>query len=562
MNSLFKKSCACVLLVFASVGRSGVAVKAAELSNSTSDAIRLESNAKSAGRQLAHFWSECVGSGHASLGLRASWLEQLKLVHDQCGFRYVRFHGLFSDDMFVYHETTNGLPFYNWQYVDDLFDRMLAIGVRPFVELSFCPKQLASGTNTGFWWRANTSPPKNNAKWAALVTAFVRHCENRYGVEEVRSWYFEVWNEPDLNFFWHGTRSQYFELYKTTAQAIKAVDARLRVGGPATSNFVPDDRFDGERLERSKVAGLITPADSEKFPWHPVWVAQFLDYCEREKLPVDFVSTHPYPTDWALDEAGAQHRLTRQVEATARDLKLLRSIIDHSAFPHAEIQLTEWSSSPSPRDFSHDCLPAATFVVQANLESIGLADSLSYWTFSDVFEEGGAGDTIFHGGFGLVNYQSIVKPTFHAYQFLNELGDEILAQTNGAIVTRHRDSGKLTALVWHYPSEMKIAPPQTDSLKAAEAVMAIGSPAALKLVLTGLPAGAAMELQTLDQTHGNAVAAWEAMGSPEPPTREQAAELRKKAMALKRERLHADGAGRLVLDQPIEPWSLVLVQQQ
>ena len=232
------------------------------------------------------------------------------------------------------------------------------------------------------------------------------------------------------------------------------------------------------------------------------------------------------------------------------------------AFPHADIQLTEWSSSPSPRDFSHDCLPAATFVVQANLESIGLADSLSYWTFSDVFEEGGAGDTIFHGGFGLVNYQSIVKPTFHAYQFLNELGDEILAQTNGAIVTRHRDSGKLTALVWHYPSEMKIAPPQTDSLKAAEAVMAIGSPAALKLVLTGLPAGAAMELQTLDQTHGNAVAAWEAMGSPEPPTREQAAELRKKAMALKRERLHADGAGRLVLDQPIEPWSLVLVQQQ
>ncbi len=523
--------------------------------------IQLAADARAPGQALNHFWSLCVGAGRANEGLRASWLEQLKVVHDECGFRYVRFHGLFHDDMFVYREV-RGEPAYNWQYIDDLFDRMLAAGVRPFVELSFFPKDMAGGPRTQFWWKGNVTPPADYAKWSALVSAFVEHSRARYGEAEVRQWFFEVWNEPDLGAFWDSTRTRYFELYRDTVRAIKAIDPQLRVGGPSTSNFVADGRFDGETAERSKIISLVNPEESEKYPWQPVWMKEFLAYCAREKLPVDFVSTHPYPTDWALDENGKGKGLTRQVGATPRDLRTLRSMVDASPFPKAEIHLTEWSTTPSPRDFAHDSLPAATFIVKANLESAGLADSLSYWTFTDVFEEGGAGNTIFHGGFGLINYQGIVKPAFHAYRMLHALGDETLATASGAIITRHRATGRLTALVYHYPPEMILSVPVSNgSRRTAEETERVGSPTRFKVEFTGLKAGARVTVETLDGAHGDAVAAWEAMGEPASPTREQTTALRSAAKATQRENLQADPSGRVVIERAIAPWSLVLVEQ-
>ena len=234
--------------------------------------------------------------------------------------------------------------------------------------------------------------------------------------------------------------------------------------------------------------------------------------------------------------------------------------MNSSPYPQAEIQLTEWSSSPSSRDFTHDCLPAAAFVAKANIESAGLVDSLSYWTFTDVFEEKGAGDTIFHGGFGIVNYQGIVKPTFHAYRFLNALGDEIIARTNGVIITRKKSTGKLTALVYHYPSEVKNSLPPSSSLAAAEGMLAMGTPMSLNLTLRGLRAKAKILVETLDKTHGNAVEAWQRMGSPEPPTREQVARLRQAAEATNKEVLKADKHGRFVFERQVAPWSLMLIQ--
>ena len=175
---------------------------------------------------------------------RAGW-SSLQSCRELCGFRFVRFHGLFHDDMFVYREN-NGVAVYNFQYIDELFDRLLEIGMRPFVEFGFCPGDLATEKGTVFWWKGNGSPPKDFGKWAELVRKSVSHWVSRYGVDEVRRWYFEVWNEPNLHPFFRGTRSQYFELYKVSALAVKQIDSQLRVGGPATSNFVPDARFDGE----------------------------------------------------------------------------------------------------------------------------------------------------------------------------------------------------------------------------------------------------------------------------------------------------------------------------
>lgn len=537
------------------------AAKCMASSSSVTNEIFLEADATAPGKPLTHFWSECVGAGRANEGLRASWLEQLKLVHDQCGFQYVRFHGLFHSDMFVYRETTNGIPVYNWQYVDDLFDRMLAIGVRPFVELSFNPiDPLPKGWSGQCWWRANASPPRDNSKWAGLVDHFVGHCIARYGLAEVRQWYFEVWNEPNLNdFFYGGTQRQYFELYKTTALTIKEIDPLLRVGGPATSNF-------RVKLPRGvKIAAVNhepTTEDEDALNWQPVWLDDFLAYCHSNNVPLDFISTHPYPRHpYYMEDlsTGQKVRVLGSVNATRHDLTLLRKIVDASPYPNAQIQLTEWSSSPNSRDFTHDCLPAAIFIVKANLDSIGLVNGLSYWAFTDVFEEQGAGPTIFHGGFGLVNYQGIVKPTFHAYQFLNALGDETLARTDGAIITRHSDTGKLTALAYSYP--VKISPPVSASLADAEAMLTNGVPAGLKIVLNGLPPNAEVQVETLNKTHGNATAAWEAMGRPEPPTREQTVMLREAAEAVNEENFRADATGHFTLERPIDPWSLVLIQQ-
>ena len=524
--------------------------------------ITISSRADKKSRPLQHHWNLCVGAGRAAEGLRAGWQHQLRTAVAECGFKYIRFHGLFHDDMFVYREE-EGRAIYNFQYVDELFDTLLEIGIRPFVEFGFCPSVLAREQGTVFWWKANGAPPKDYAKWEELVRRITSHWVGRYGIDEVRKWYFEVWNEANLNPFFRGTKSEYFELYRVSTRAVKSVDASLRVGGPATSNFVPDARFDGETEDHSCHRTVLEAEDLDALDWKPVWLEQFLDFCQREHLPLDFVSCHPYPTDWALDEHGQGSKLTRGADATPTDLALLRRMIDASEFPDVEIHLTEWNSSSSPRDFTHDYLQAATYIVRANIGSIGTVDSLAYWTFTDVFEEGGAGDTIFHGGFGMINYQGIVKPSYHAYRFLGALGDELLDRGKNSVISRHRASGKLAALALHYTAVMPLSVPASfDNRDKANEVLALGSDEILKLELTGLSPHARFWVELLDRDHGNAMAFWEGMGSPEPPDRAQADILREAARATKKFTLLADEQGVLLAELTLTPWAVILVREE
>ncbi|MFJ4413366.1 beta-xylosidase [Streptomyces sp. NPDC088925] len=523
--------------------------------------ISVSGHASAAATPLPHYWSRVVGAGRANEGLRADWQRQLTEAKREAGFEYIRFHGLFHDDMFVYTEREDGTPVYNFQYVDALFDFLLDLGVRPFVEFGFSPSALARETNTVFWWRANGAPPVDQGKWGELITRVTEHWIARYGAEEVRTWYFEVWNEANLWGFFHGTRSEYFELYRTTARAVKAVDPALRVGGPATSNFVPDARFDGES-ENVDARVVVGDEDIDTYDWRPVWFDSFLAYCAEEGLPVDFVSTHPYPTDWALDEHGQGQKLTRGKDATPVDLALLRDLVAKSAYPDAEIHLTEWSSSSSPRDHTHDTLPAATYVTRSILHSLDTVHSLSYWTFTDVFEEGGAGDELFHGGFGMITLPGIPKPTFHAYRMLHRLGDELLGRGEDHVLTREAASGRLTALAYHYPvEEPRSVPASFDSRDLAEATEAKGTPRTLAIELEGVAPGAPFQVEILDSAHGNAIGAWRALGSPEAPTREQLAHIDRLARATDVRTVRAGADGVLRYEVTLAPWSLALVQQ-
>jgi len=361
----------------------------------------------------------CVGAGRANEGLRADWQRQLTYAHRECGFQYIRMHGLFCDDMGVYREE-KGVPQYNWQYIDELYDFLQRIGMKPFVELGFMPNGLASGSKTIFWWRGNVTPPRNMSKWADFIRAFVTHLKERYGDAEVRTWYFEVWNEPNLSGFFAGTQQQYFDLYGATARAIKSVSPDYKVGGPGTAGCG--------------------------------WVPEFIHFCETNQAPVDFVSTHTYGVESGyLDEtATSGTALSHNPTSIFGEVKDVRRQIAQSAMPKLELHFTEWSASYTPADPVHDSYHSAAYILDKLKKCGDAAQSMSYWTFTDIFEESAPRWEAFHGGFGLINYEDINKPAFYAYQFLNRLGSTELKNSDPSSWVCADKSGGVQALVWDF----------------------------------------------------------------------------------------------------------------
>jgi xylan 1,4-beta-xylosidase len=385
----------------------------------TNDAVRIVSaDLRQTNGPLNTMFKLCVGAGRANEGLRADWQRQLTIAHRECGFEYIRMHGLFTDDMGVYRNS--GKPGYNWQYIDELFDFLQSIGMKPFVELGFMPSGMASGSKTIFWWRGNVTPPRDMNKWAALIRAFTQHVQERYGEAEVRTWYFEVWNEPNLDGFWAGTQQQYFDLYGATSRAIKSVSPNCRVGGPGTAGCG--------------------------------WISEFLHFCQTNAAPVDFVSTHTYGVDSGfLDEtATAGTVLSHNPNSIFGEVKDVRNKISASATPNLELHFTEWSSSYTPADPFHDSYHSAAYIIDKLKKCGDAAQSMSYWTFTDIFEESGPRWEAFHGGFGLMNYQDIKKPSYYAYQFLNRLGAAELKSSDASSWVCADSSGGVQALVWDF----------------------------------------------------------------------------------------------------------------
>ncbi len=519
---------------------------------------------------LRHVWNESVGAGRANEALRADWQAHFREAVDALGVRHVRFHGLFHDDMFVYRTENGGgfgpagplpEPLYTYAYVDKVFDAILDAGARPFVELGFMPRQLATQTETLFWWKAHCSPPKDMGQWVELVDTTVRHWIDRYGIDEVRRWPFEVWNEPNLvPNFWTGTRTQYFELYGATANALKAIDPQLRVGGPSTSVFVPDGRYVGEYYDPSLEVETALAADPDDLEWQPVWIHEFIDYCAQRGLPIDFLSTHLYPTDYAADSLGKVSAITRQRDATYLDLQIMRSVIENSPYPDAELHITEWSTSPSSRDAIHDTLFAASYIVRAFIKGAPLAESISYWTFTDVFEEGGGGIGPFHGGFGFVNEQGLHKPTFHAMAMLNRLGDQLLVELEHGAITRDSATGDLSAIFYNYPSEMgKAGLASRNTYADTRPLAAVGPARRVQHTIEGLTPGAEFSVEILDWDHGNVAEAWYQMGSPLNLSPQQTAELRDVADRLHRAVVIVSDDGVLDLDLDLPAWAVASV---
>src|SRR5215207_8616880 len=455
---------------------------------------------------LTHFWEHTVGSDHAPVALRADWQSQLRRCRDELGFSHVRFHGLLSDDVgtLIRHEEKFLYSFFN---ADQIFDFLLSIRMKPFVKLSFMPKALASGNTTVFTYRANVTPPKDYRQWATLVSKLISHWVERYGAGEVREWFFEVWNEPNLKEFWTGTREDYFKLYRHTAEAIKNVDAGLRVGGPAT-------------------------AANE-------WVEEFLDFCEKHELPADFVSTHHYPTD-AFGEPGddTETQLARSRRSVLREQAqdVRRRARGKPLF------YTEWNTSSNPRDPLHDEPYAAAFVTKAVMEANGLVEGYSFWTFSDIFEENYFPSVPFHGGFGLLNLHNVPKPVYRAFQLLHQLGTEQM-EVNGEHDTVEvfaiRKNSQLTLLAVNHALP--------------------GHSISLEQVNVNLTSGLEPQsscIQRIDEDHANPRRSWLDMGSPEYLSALDVERLQAASQLLKEPQSFSWMEGNLNLHFNLEPHSL------
>ena len=378
-------------------------------------------NFKETAGTLNTMFKECVGAGRANEGLRADWQQQLAYVKKECGFKYIRMHGLLTDDMAVYKEDGKGNPQYNYMYIDVLFDFLHSIGMKPFVELGFMPGWLASGDKTIFWWKGNVTPPKDYDKWAALVKNLTQHFTERYGEDEVKTWYFEVWNEPNLaGGFWTGTQQDYFKLYAYSAKAIKSVNPAYRVGGPGTAGAA--------------------------------WEPEMIDYCQKNNVPIDFVSTHSYGVKQGfLDEFGNSGTvLNKDPQSVSGDVLQSRKEISDSKKPNLELHYTEWSASYTPSDPIHDSYHEAAYVLQKLKEVGNAANSMSYWVFTDIFEEAGPRFEPFHGGFGMLSIQGINKPVFYSYQFLNKLGNIELKNNDAASWACRDSAGNIQVLAWDF----------------------------------------------------------------------------------------------------------------
>ena len=461
-----------------------------------------------------HFWEQMFGSGRAILTLRESYRDDLRAVKQVTDFKYVRFHAILHDEVGVYDEDEHGNAVYNFAYVDQIYDGLLKNGVRPVVEISFMPKKLAFNPDAlhPFWYKQNVSPPKSMEKWDALMVAFARHLVGRYGIDEVSQWYFEVWNEPNID-FWNGIPRQasYFELYDHTARDLKSVSPRLRIGGPATAAAQ--------------------------------WVGDFLEHAAETHTPVDFVSSHGYASDTVADLFGKDYAHGEEIPEDDRvclAIQKVRGEIKRSPLPDTPLFWTEWNVQGD-----HNALDTPFVgpgVANTIRECDGNVALMSYWTFSDVFEEGGPAPRPFEGAFGLRAEFGINKPGFYDFALLHQLGDQRYANaSHSALVTRRAD-GKLVIALWN------LVDPGSSPAAAQDRQVT--------LTLHQVSPRAQVTVERVDATHGNPLPAFDQMGRPDAPTPTQVTLLNQASALPAPEHVTLEGGS---LHLTLGPNALVLV---
>lgn len=434
------------------------------------------------GENIRKVWNMGFNTCHAPLLLRDDLWDHAKKGRD-LGFKYIRFHSNFSEKIGIYNEDSDGKPIYNFEKLDIIYDKIIGSGLLPFFEISFCPELLKKTDSDICFYKACTSIPKSYEKWDALIKALIIHVIERYGLNCVKNWYFEVWNEPDLIFF-DGEIDDYFELYDHTVAAIKGVKEELHVGGPATSKCE--------------------------------WISEFIKHIEEgskitnfERVPCDFISTHAYPSDLPfLNNANGSVKL--QNSSVLNELyKSVRNKMNNSSLRLLPLIMGEWNSSAGPYAYNHDEKNNAAFIVKTMLELKDTIDGSLFWNLTDIYEECGFHYTPFHGGYGIMNVNSIPKSSYNAFKLLNEMnGRELelvvsnseLPQGCGILATYDNSKEQVNILIYNY-----IEPDSIDF-----------KPWTLKLEVKSIhKESIAYKSQAINDNSGSPYEWWRAIGSPD-----------------------------------------------
>jgi xylan 1,4-beta-xylosidase len=469
----------------------------------------LEVDVNAPSHPFPHYWEQMFGSGRAILSLRDSYRNDLREVKLATNFQYIRFHAILNDEVGLYDEDAKGQPIYNFSYVDQIYDGLLQNHVRPFIELSFMPAKLASAdTRQAFWYRPIVAPPKDYQRWGALVSALAKHLIDRYGIDEVSQWYFEVWNEPNID-FWAGDPRQatYFQLYDAAAVALKSVSPRLRIGGPATAQAA--------------------------------WADAFIQHVSEHNIPADFVSTHVYGNDKAQDVFGTDESIPMN-QMVCKAVAKVSKQIKASAKPNLPLIWSEFNAVYDNQTKVTDSAFMGPWMADTIRQCDGLTEMMSYWDFSDVFEEQGVIKTPFYGGFGLIAEGGVPKPAFNAFELLHKLGDQRIDITSDSMLVTKRPDGSLAIAVWN------LSLPDDP-----------GQPKNLTIHLAGLKGNRKIEISQLDPDHGSPLPAYHAMGDPASPTMQQYAELKKAAQLPPP---HAENLRNGSISLTLPPKSLFLIE--
>jgi xylan 1,4-beta-xylosidase len=474
--------------------------------------IQIEVNLDKTIGPLDHIWSKSAGSDRAAISLREQWRKDLTRFHEETGLERVRFHNIFGDELEVYSPSWMNLskeP--NWQNVDRIYDGLLERGVRPFVELSYMPKRLTKGAAYFGFYHALTSPPDDMTAWGTFIKAFTQHLVDRYGLDEIRQWMFEVWNEPNLKGFWAGTQEQYFDLYKTTVTAIKSVDSNIMVGGPSTAMIG--------------------------------WIPEFLAYAEKNNLPVDFVSTHIYPADPQKKIFGKAN-IYAQSDVIPIAMAIVRKQIDRTKYKGAPLWLSEWTSD-SPAMIAH--------IIKG---SLGNCAAMSQWTFTNTYEELGVAPYVLKeggNGFGMMAPAGIPLPQFNTYKLLHRLGSTRLRASDGPVLASRLDNGGAAIAVWNLADVPQAAgmPGATWERKV------IGTAKQIHLKLKEAKPNTSVKVSFVDRDRGSPFPEWRRLGSPQYPTMSQIEQIRQSAELPEPTAMNLDKNGELVFDLPPEGIALV-----
>ncbi|MEZ0537056.1 helix-turn-helix domain-containing protein [Caldicellulosiruptoraceae bacterium PP1] len=460
--------------------------------------------------KIYHKWKTLLTVGKAKDILFAEVQRQLQIIQKEIGFKYIRFHGIFDDEMMVYNEDQNNNPIFNFSYIDRVIDFILSIGLKPFIELGFMPSKLAKTNNTIFYRKSIISMPYDINKWNLLIKEFINHLIFMYGKKEIEKWYFEVWNEADFtNLFWFDKEEDYFILYKNTYDTLKSISKDLKVGG---SSFV---RIDDENF---------------------TWVRDFIKYCLENSCKPDFITYHCYPlrTGYITKTDISMSLISENENYLSDFINRINLLLKEYNMENIDKYITEWNSTTWHRDLTNDTCYKAAFITKNITQNMDKVEGLGYWTFTDFIEEIHVPKETFHGGLGFFTINGIKKAGYYAYWLLNKLGTKVIDSGEYYYVTSSCKGYQVLLFNYcHFDKLYCNRDLSNINIRERYNVFKDNFYKEINLSLKGFKSGKYnIRKYYVNQNHGSAFDTWIKMGAPEYFTKEEIEYINNKSQPL------------------------------